>query len=190
VNDFVSFEILIFKMKFCSPNVEATDSMQVFMQVYQQALNGESKKKLAFFVHSLLHAVLNKTVGRSLPRMQNERMGLILIIYSSSNNMLMVQLNQLLSRLVSTGIVKHHVDYGYWYLYRPVEEIIEDPRRILSLTDLQYGFVLWLVACLVSFVCFICELLWFGLKKLPILFEVIEFLIMLRSRMHDYHDKW
>jgi hypothetical protein len=141
-------------------------------------------------VNAPVHAVLNKTFGCSLPIMHNEKMERILSIYMSSNNMLMVQLNQLVSRLVSTGIVKHHVDYGYWYMYRPVEDIIEDPRRILSLRDLEYGFVLWLFACLVSFVCFICELLWIGLKKLHSLFQVSQFLRVLRSRMHDYHDKW
>jgi hypothetical protein len=177
-------------MKYCSPNVEIADSMNIFVGVYRLVIIEELKLKVAFFTPSPLHTVLNKTFGRSLPKMQNERIGRILSIYMSSNNMLMLQLNQLVSRLVSTGIVKHHVDYGYWYFSRPADVNIEDPRRILSLTDLQYGFVLWLVACLVSCVCFICELLWIGLKKLPMLFEVIEFLIMLRSRMHDYHDRW
>jgi hypothetical protein len=122
--------------------------------------------------------------------MKNERIEKSMRITTPSNFMLILQLNHLLGLLDTTGIVKHHHTFGEWYLWRPTDDEIVDSRRILSLSDLGYGFILFLSACLVSFVCFVCELLVFGLKKLEDLLGVIQFLRVLRSRMHSYHDKW
>jgi hypothetical protein len=137
-----------------------------------------------------MHANLNRTNNRSLPIMQNEKIRKSISFALMSNHMMLLPLNHLMSGLITSGIAQRLFDYDIWYQYRPVEYEIEDPRRILSLTDLEYGFVLWLVACLVSFVCFVCELSLKVKSELKNLIAMIDFLRVLRARMNNYHDTW
>jgi hypothetical protein len=70
-----------------------------------------------------------------------------------------------------------------------------DSPKILSLKDLEYGFVLFLVAAALSIVVFIGELLsvqvWLKIKRnLRILIGLADFLAVLGARMADYHDGW
>jgi hypothetical protein len=170
----------------CSPKVIIMNSFTEFQSLYKQALQEERPDKFAFLADLAVHASFNSTYGRSLPIMQNERLGKIMSFYMMSNSILFHQINDILKRFVPAGIPKHYEEYGLWYLYRPFDEIITDPRRILSMSDLEYGFVLWLSACLVSFLCFLCELLTFGLEKLKSLIMLIavnKFLRVLRTRL-------
>jgi hypothetical protein len=119
--------------------------------------------------------------------MQNERFDKITSFYMNSNNMLQLQLDDLLSRLIPAGIPIQIERYSDWFMSRPVDVEIVDPRRILSLFDLEYGFSLWLVACFVSFLCFVWELL---VPKLKILIVLVELLRVLKSRLNHYHERW
>jgi hypothetical protein len=81
-------------------------------------------------------------------------------------------------------------DIGLWFLFKNLEDEIKDPRKILSLSDLEFGFVLFLAAADVSILVFFGELLWQQLwlklrRKLKILIGVFEFLRVLRERMRD-----
>jgi hypothetical protein len=87
----------------------------------------------------------------------------------------------------------YFADIGLWFLFKKDE--IKDPRKILRLSDLDFGFVLFLGAAGVSILVFFGELLWQQLwlklrRKLKILIGVFEFLRVLRERMRDYHDGW
>jgi hypothetical protein len=129
-----------------------------FFPLYKKALDGELHEKFAFFMNSKIHALYNKTNRNSLPKMQNEGIEKMSSLYMTSNNMLVLQLNDILSRLIPAGIVQIMYSYSDWFLNRPVDDEIVDPRRILSLSDLEYGFSLWLFTCFVAILCFVCEL--------------------------------
>jgi hypothetical protein len=157
--------------------------------IYEQALNGSLHEKLAFITNRKMHARLNATFKQSLPIMQNENHIAQVGLLMPRNSMLFSQLNYVVSQLVPAGITQHLDDYGLWYLFRPYDNEVVDPRRILSLSDLEFGFVLWFPACLVSFVCFICELVSFKMRrKFKFLFGVFGFFQVLRIRLNEYHD--
>lgn len=76
----------------------------------------------------------------------------------SLNNILGDLLSETVSRIVQSGILNHLREEGIWRMYKRLENIVEDNRRIFSLSDLEFGFVLWLASCGVSIVVFFIEL--------------------------------
>jgi hypothetical protein len=170
-----------------SPDVYITGA---FEWLYERALNGSSDK-LAFIINRDNHAILNVTFKQSLPIMQSENLLQPVGFFMPRNSMLFSQLNLAVSQLVPAGITQHLDKFGLWYLHRPYDNEVIDPRRILSMSDLEYGFVLWIPACFLAFVCFICELMSLKVKlKFRVLIRLINFLRVLRARLRDYHDKW
>jgi hypothetical protein len=159
-------------------------------KLYELALNGKSHTKYAFLVFSFVHAVFNSTYKRSLPILQNEKLVKVTSFFTIRNNMLLTQLNDVISRLIPAGITKYLSDFGLWFILRPLDDEVLDPRRILSMTDLEFGFVLWLVACFICFLCFICEISPRFQNKFRMLIGLINFVTVIRARMAIYHDKW
>jgi hypothetical protein len=180
-----------FYLVFYRPTLVIIESRLRLKEIYKNALDRKSRRKYAFIMDGLTHAWLNRTLKRSLPIMQNERFTKLMSFQLPRNNMLMLELNDIFNRFSSMGIRKHLDDYGIWFIFRNYYAEIEDTRRILSMTDLEFGFVLWLIACAVCLVCFLCELLPFKIKrKLEVLIALVDFLRVLRARMVHYHDNW
>ncbi|KAG5676176.1 hypothetical protein PVAND_006025 [Polypedilum vanderplanki] len=172
------------------PNLKIITQTE-FKDLYNSALKGEYSKKLAFFVDDITHAALNSTYKKSLAIMKNEGMSKMSALYMSSNNILLDYLNYFLNRLIPAGIPQFLAKYGFWFLYRPADFEILDPRRILSMNDLEFGFVLWLIACFLSFYVFVCELYSLYVRRqFRILLGLYEFLRVIRERLRDYHDRW
>jgi hypothetical protein len=112
-----------------------------------------------------------------------------------NNHFLMKTLNHVISQLTPTGIPNNLADFSHWYLFRRLVEGVVDSRRILSLKDHEYGFVMFFGAAALSIVVFFGELLsfqvWLKLKqKLRISIGLADFLRVLRARMANYHDGW
>jgi hypothetical protein len=107
------------------------------------------------------------------------------------NNVLVNHIDEILNRLIEAGLEKYHFNYYDWVTVSRFDNEPEDTRRIFSLNDLEYGFVLWLAACLGSFLVFIYEINSLRLRrKLRVLIGLVDFLRLLRARMADYHDTW
>jgi hypothetical protein len=108
------------------------------------------------------------------------------------NHFILASLDRALSSLVESGIAKHLANYGQWYLFRPRHVEVVDTRRVLALSDLDFGFVLWLGACFVAFLVFLYEIC-LSLKVRRVLVKfvgVAEFLRVLVARKSNYHDGW
>jgi hypothetical protein len=163
----------------------------LLINLYWKSLKAENKQKLAFLVMHLSHAYLNSTARHSLPIMKDERLSKMMVFDTGRNNMILKQLNRVISRFIPAGIVKHELDYGQWYMLRPFDEELVDPRKILALSDLEFGFVLWLASCSVALLVFFGELLWSRIVKvMENLLKLLEFLRFLKVRMTEYHDVW
>ncbi|KAG5668909.1 hypothetical protein PVAND_016822 [Polypedilum vanderplanki] len=158
-----------------------------FQLIYQNAVNEVSNQKLAFFVDDEgMHAILNFTTKNTLPALHNEKTLKPLTIIIQKNYILHKTLTPLIVRFFETGITNHFVDYGSWYLHRPFENEIEDTKRILSLKDLEYGFVIWIIACFVSLKVFLWEI---RKKVCQIILEftgLIGFLIVLKMKLSKF----
>ncbi|KAG5668949.1 hypothetical protein PVAND_016855 [Polypedilum vanderplanki] len=139
------------------PNIIRVDRFE-FNDLYKKALKEENKMKFAFLIDDISHANLNSTFKNSLQKMHNEKL-LKMVGYSTNRNMLMQrQFDEILEKLIPSGITKYSGDYGKWLNFRPVDFEVKDSRRILSLTDLEFGFVIWLVSLSLPIACFLIEI--------------------------------
>ncbi|KAG5673137.1 hypothetical protein PVAND_003208 [Polypedilum vanderplanki] len=65
-----------------------------------------------------------------------------------------------LELIIPTGITNFWYDWHLWYKYkRYVVEIEPKLPQILTLNDLSFGFVIWLIACGICTICFFIELI-------------------------------
>jgi hypothetical protein len=166
-----------------------------FSNHYQGTLAGNDKEKFAFLVHELIHSQLNATFKKSLAIMKGSKLKIEVVIPVSRNHFIFDPLNHVISRFTPAGIPKYLADYGRWFYFRPLPEENTDTRRILSLIDLEFGFVLFLAAAGFSLLVFFGELLWQQIwlkmaRKLKVLIGLVDFLRVLNERMQDYHDRW
>ncbi|KAG5671281.1 hypothetical protein PVAND_001486 [Polypedilum vanderplanki] len=166
-------------------------NITVFFDLYKRALDGETKSKYAFLTNDFEQRTWKRFFNGSLPIMENEILSKPLAITSPLNNILQYQLNQLIDRLVPSGILNHLVNYGEWYLNRPIYIEPKDSRRVLSMSDLQFGFVIFLGFMSLPIVVFICELhVLYVRRQLRKLLGLYEFVRVIKERLKDYHDKW
>jgi hypothetical protein len=163
-----------------------------YVKLYENAINGESDAKYAFFVHDQYHAQLNAKFKKSLTIMS----GLVLTkpyaLAMVKNCMLFGQLSYFIDRLLPTGIIQHLFDFGVWDFFRTHMESEQDPRRVLSLDDLEFGFVIFLAAIFVSFLVFFYEVI-LALRMRQWLRDfigLVDFLRVLKARLENYHDRW
>jgi hypothetical protein len=166
-----------------------------FSNLYRETLAGNDKGKFVFLVNELIHSQLNATFKKSHAIMKGSKLTIEIVILMSRNHFILDPLNHVISRFTPAGIPKYLADYGRWYYYRPLPEEDTDTRRVLSLDDLDFGFVLFLAAAGFSLLVFFGELLWQQLwlkmaRKLKVLIGLVDFLRALNERMQDYHDRW
>lgn len=110
-------------------------------------------------------------------------------------NFIFQPLNELLKKMIPSGIPQHLYEYVKWFIARPADKEVEDPRRVLSMFDLEFGFVLFLIAIAASFIVFLWEVLSFNLKiKMKKIVSdfigLLQFLKILRTKLLTYHDTW
>lgn len=70
-------------------------------------------------------------------------------------------IEETLQQLIPTGIVKHLNDYHQWVLYERYDSEKNVGPKVLTMTDLEFGFVLWLIACLMCIAGFLLEVVYF-----------------------------
>ncbi|KAG5669958.1 hypothetical protein PVAND_000247 [Polypedilum vanderplanki] len=139
------------------PNILPVGTDTEFDLLYEKALEGKTKEKYAFLVSNDIYVAFYKFFGRTLPTMENEKVVKMLGISSDSNNMLVFYINKIISRLITAGIAKYLDDYSWWYENRFIEEEPKDSRKILSMYDLEFGFVIFLAVLFVAILVFIFE---------------------------------
>ncbi|KAG5669528.1 hypothetical protein PVAND_017415 [Polypedilum vanderplanki] len=113
-----------------------------FEKMYKDAVERKSKIKYAFLVNTLIHARLNKTHEKTLMIMENEKLPKSSAYTMEGNDMFMEIFNDAIHQLIPSGIIKHLVDYTTWLLQRPFEIDFVDPRRILSMNDLEFSRII------------------------------------------------
>ncbi|KAG5679482.1 hypothetical protein PVAND_009047 [Polypedilum vanderplanki] len=167
------------------------NNFEEYFSLYEAALNFDTKSKYAFFVNTHIHAILNSTFKNSLPVMKNERITKQSTISMIERTFITQLIDDTINKLMPSGILQHENDYSMWYMHRPVDVEVKDPRRILSMFDLEFGFVIFLGFLGLSIVVFICELHALYLKRqLRNLLGLYEFIRVIREKLKDYHDRW
>ncbi|KAG5666636.1 hypothetical protein PVAND_014652 [Polypedilum vanderplanki] len=132
-------------------------SFAKFYEMYEAALNGSSKIKYAFLVNQNVHGILNSTFKSSLSTMENEGTTFTWTYSIPRNLLLSNEMVEVINEFVPSGIIQYLYDFMLWLNFRPTDFQEEDSRRILSMTDLEFGFVLWIVSLSVPLICFLYE---------------------------------
>jgi hypothetical protein len=182
LNSYVTHSTRLF-----SPNLKYC-SYTEYRNLYQKALHG-NVSKLAFLISEFDHQSLNTAYMDSLQIMKSERIYKMVYLSVSKRNPILKHLDRLMAQLIPSGIPKQIWDLGYWEIFRRFDVDVPDSRRILALSDVEFGFVIWLATFPIPILFFICEL--FSLKAMIVvrkLAGLFEFLRLLRARMSVYHD--
>lgn len=136
-----------------------------FNEEYRKVLEGESNRKVAFYVSESVHASLNSTFRNSLEILKNEKLKFLRMFSFNRNNMMIEHLSDILGKFHPMGITKYHIEYEKWLKTRPPSVDIEDSRKVLSMTDLEFYFVIWVPCLFVAFVVFIFEIRSLWMKR-------------------------
>ncbi|KAG5673218.1 hypothetical protein PVAND_003282 [Polypedilum vanderplanki] len=162
-------------------------SMQEFNLKYLEAAEN-SGQKFAFLVSENKHLFYNISYKKSLFAMNGEKITKSHAFYLPQYNMVHSLMNDAVNKLIPNGILKHLSDYAKWFFTRKFIEDPLDPLIVLSLFDLEYGFVIWLFACGSASLVFIIEVLKpFTERILKISIGLYYFLKLLRMRLSAYH---
>ena len=81
-------------------------------------------------------------------------------------------------RLVEAGIPQHHYDFLVNFELKMLDDPPWEPI-VFNLSDLEFGFVTWLISCSVAIGIFLAQLLYVFLKRearnLSALFAILQF---------------
>ncbi|KAG5670882.1 hypothetical protein PVAND_001114 [Polypedilum vanderplanki] len=172
------------------PNMLFLDNHE-FLILYSQAIFETSSVKYAFFVSDEINLALTTVYRTSLPIMENEKITRTLSYKMFGNDVLSVHFNDMISKFIESGITRSLYDFELWYNYRPSDKEIKDTRRILSMSDLEFGFMIFAGFLLLAFAVFMCEINSLLCRRHFRKFVgLYEFLRLIRARSRDYHDKW
>jgi hypothetical protein len=165
-----------------------------FLGKYDQALRNSSlakPTKMAFLVDSDEHQEMNSLFGTTLNTMKYSGTRVPVFVMVGRNSIFKEHFREVIKSLIPTGILDHIVNYENWRLSRPVDVEIEDPRKVLTLEILDFGFYIWLGTCCVSILAFFGELVWWTVtrrlkKKLGATVGLVGLLGVLNERMRVY----
>ncbi|KAG5679499.1 hypothetical protein PVAND_009063 [Polypedilum vanderplanki] len=162
-----------------------------FREYYNQTLTGETKQKYAFLMPIYTYRTYCTIFNTSLPIMKNVKITKSYGYQLPKHHMLFLHLNKIFDKLIPTGIPEHLYKKGYWMHLKPKDNEIVDTRRVLSMSDLEFGFVIILGFLGLSIFVFICEVYAFYMKiLLKKLLGLYEFLNDLKEILRNYHDRW
>ena len=101
----------------------------------------------------------------------------------NANNFMYSLTEDLIKKLHPMGIIQHWMDAEFFNIQHGFLRV--KIPKVLRVEDLRFGFVLWLMACCMSCVCFIVEVSYVKLKEavgigvgLVLMFQILF------SRMH------
>lgn len=74
-------------------------------------------------------------------------------------------LHDVLEKTIPAGIPQYLEKYSIDVLFSKYEPYVDEEPKVLTLNDLGFGFVVWLVACGISMIGYAAEKLTFQLRK-------------------------
>jgi hypothetical protein len=122
-------------------------------------------EKLALFMRDQQYYAVSGLSGTAALKLQKEKSSKMLTISIVRNSIFSDVLNEVMNELIPSGIPQFLYEYGMWSVYRYKEEKPPNEATILSFSDLEFGFVIWIVVCGISVIEFLLELSIPKLKK-------------------------
>lgn len=110
----------------------------------------------------LLYESIGKMSGAEL---QEEFLTIQIGLALPNNHFMYELLEESIRLLMPSGVLRHDRDfYKSSVCYKTINEIFIKRPKILSINDLEFGFVIWLVACGFSITAFVIEVSYVYLK--------------------------
>jgi len=92
-------------------------------------------------------------------------------------------MQDVISRLIPSGIPQHLLKYYEWSRFREnLSQNIKIPK-VLKFEDLEFGFILWIGSCAFTIVAFACEIVF---SKLLYFLKVIIGIYYVRKGIKNY----
>jgi hypothetical protein len=138
-----------------------------------------------------IHRELNSTYGNSLATMKGEKITKMFFVLMQKRNLLARHLDRVMDLLIPSGIPDCLSQYGLSDIYRRLDLEEPDSRRVLSLSDVEFGFVIWLATFPFPIAVFINEVLTVKVEEMiraiRELAGFFQFFMLLKARMKAYH---
>ena len=149
---------------------------------------GDVEGNYAFVFNTETHLSLNRIYGNSLIIMPKVLAPHYLNVNVLLSNIIAYVFEVAINRLIPSGILQHSEEYATWLHFIRHKEEAEDTRRIFSLGDLEYGFVLYICACAISLIVFFFEKISLTLRRYFRYFlGYVLFFALVCQRMRVYH---
>lgn len=98
-------------------------------------------------------------------------------VCTARNNFATKVTDKVMTYLFQGGISQYLFDYLLNFEFKKLLDEETGPK-VLSVNDLEFGFITWLIACAACICGFMLEILWYFVTvKLPILIENLAFLL-------------
>lgn len=120
----------------------------------------KSPDRAAMIFHNIDYTLMRSIID-SPPNIMNEKFTLGCYSLCARTLNFATQLTaDVMLKLVPTGIPQHFFNYMMEFEFRPLKA---PPKEliVLSVKDLEFGFVVWLIACAISIFAFTLELIWY-----------------------------
>ncbi|KAL7012208.1 hypothetical protein ACKWTF_014690 [Chironomus riparius] len=75
------------------------------------------------------------------------------------NHFLFAATEEVMQKFIPMGLIQHSYDLHNWICLRPIIEPEDTEPIVLTMDELEFGFILWLTVCAVSILGFFCEIL-------------------------------
>lgn len=163
-------------------------SPPLLINQYCENLHNDTAK-LAFQLNNHLQAIVNFKCKDSAVVMKGKKTSKQVGIVMIRNTILFDTLNEVMDKIIPSGIPEHIFNHGLWTFYKKFLPSDDNDPKVMTLGDLEYGFILWLFACCISSCGFVTEIMIVKLRRILVrpLIGLILFLRILSMRMSVYH---
>ncbi|KAL7015192.1 hypothetical protein ACKWTF_016332 [Chironomus riparius] len=125
-----------------------------------------SSDKLAFFLPTKLVNSYSSSCHGSLAPIKNFHMNTIPGAFAmTKNSILYPYFEDVMEKLIPSGIPQYLPDFHAFLLYGNYKNLDMETLKVLTLDDLSFGFILWLIACAISMIGFLIEIVFASISK-------------------------
>lgn len=94
-------------------------------------------------------------------------------------------IDRAIKRMAPFGIIQHSIEYYKWLLLDRWDKALDEGPKVFTMEKLEFGFVMWLISCGISFMGFLSELLHIKLRRhFRTLIGLVLFLMLLYCRLN------
>lgn len=132
-----------------------TDALKLYSEDMQN-----SSLKIGIILTEKDHQTL-RFAYKNVPQLLKQQYRELMIGFGVfKNNFIYNLFEKTMIPLVESGIPQHFLNRIMKFHLKPPDEEPETPK-VFTLNDLQFGFIIWIITCLIAISAFFLEILWF-----------------------------